>query len=294
MQLSPMCPRRVADCYDHMLRPLRSISVVSILSRLLEKIAHDQLFSHMKDCGLLSDNQFAFHELHNTQTSIMNITETWFRNINEQKTNLSVFLDLKKAFDTVDHDVLLSKLSAYGVTDLAHGWFTSYLAGREQYCYVEGKSSNKRLVQCGIPQGSCLGPLLFIIYMNDFEKCLKKSKPNMYADDTSISYASNEINELFNEIKGELDLVSSWMRQNKLSLNAEKSEFMLIGHPKQLNKAKDFPDLEVQDQKLCRAQKTIAQFFESWRYKFTLQKRGCLYEEELPTHHSLAIRIKNL
>ena len=98
----------------------------------------------------------------------MNITETWFRNINEQKTNLSVFLDLKKAFDTVDHDVLLSKLSAYGVTDLAHGWFTSYLAGREQYCYVEGKSSNKRLVQCGIPQGSCLGPLLFIIYMNDF------------------------------------------------------------------------------------------------------------------------------
>ena len=150
----------------------------------------------------------------------------------------------------------MSKLSAYGVTDLAHGWFTSYLAGREQYCYVEGISSNKRLVQCGIPQGSCLGPLLFIIYMNDFEKCLKKSKPNMYADDTSISYASNEINELFNEIKGELDLVSSWMRQNKLSLNAEKSEFMLIGHPKQLNKAKDFPDLEVEDQKLCRAQKT--------------------------------------
>ena len=87
--------------------------------------------------------------------------------------NLSVLLDLKKAFDTVDHDVLLSKLSAYGVTDLAHGWFTSYLAGREQYFYVEGKSSNKRLVQCGIPQGSCLGPLLFIIYMNDFEKCLK-------------------------------------------------------------------------------------------------------------------------
>ena len=91
--------------------------------------------------------------------------------------------------------------------------------------------------------------------MNDFEKSLKKSKPNMYADDTSISYASNEINELFNEIKGELDLVSSWMRQNKLSLNAEKSEFMLIGHPKQLNKAKDFPDLEVDDQKICRAQK---------------------------------------
>ena len=260
----------------------RPISVVSILSRLLEKMAHDQLFSHMKDCGLLSDNQFAFRKLHNTQTSIMNITETWFRNINEQKTNLSVFLDLKKAFDTVDHDVLLSKLSAYGVTDLAHGWFTSYLAGREQYCYVEGKSSNKRLVQCGIPQGSCLGPLLFIIYMNDFEKCLKKSKPNMYADDTSISYASNEINELFNEIKGELDLVSSWMRQNKLSLNAEKSEFMLIGHPKQLNKAKDFPDLEVEDQKLCRAQKT--------KYLGVIIDESMNWEEQLKT---IKRKIKN-
>ena len=180
----------------------RPISVVSILSRLLEKVAHDQLFSHMKDCDLLSDNQFAFRKLHNTQTSILNMTETWSNNINEQKTNLSVFLDLKKAFDTVDHDVLLSKLSAYGVTDLAHGWFTSYLTGREQYCYIEGKSSNKRLVQCGIPQGSCLGSLLFIIYMNDFEKCLEKSRPKMYANDTSISYASMEINELLNDIKG--------------------------------------------------------------------------------------------
>ena len=164
------------------------------------------------------DNQFAFRKLHNTQTSIMNITETWFRNINEQKTNLSV---------------------------------------------------------CGIPQGSCLGPLLFIIYMNDFEKCLKKSKPNMYVDDTSISYASNEINELFNEIKGELDLVSSWMRQNKLSLNAEKSEFMLIGHPKQLNKAKDFPDLEVEDQKLCRAQKT--------KYLGVIIDESMNWEEQLKT-----------
>ena len=184
----------------------------------------------MKDCGLLSDNQFTLRKLHNTQTSIMNITETWFRNINEQKTNLSVFLDLKKAFDTVDHDVLL---------------------------------------------GSCLGPLLFIIYMNDFEKYLKKSKPNMYADDTSISYASMEINELFNEIKGELDLLSSWMRQNKLSLNAEKSEFMLIGHPKQLNKAKDFPDLEVEDQKLCRAQKT--------KYLGVIIDESMNWEEQLKT-----------
>ena len=105
---------------------------------------------------------------------------------------------------------------------------------------------------------------------------------NMYADDTSISYASNEINELFNEIKGELDLVSSWMRQNKLSLNAEKSEFMLIGHPKQLNKAKDFPDLEVEDQKLCRAQKT--------KYLGVIIDESMNWEEQLKT---IKRKIKN-
>ena len=181
----------------------------------------------------------------------------------------------KKAFDTVDHDILSSKLSAYGVTDLAHSWFTSYLAGREQHCYVEGKSSNNRLVQCGIPQGSCLGPILFIIYMNDFEKCLEKSKPNMYTDDTSISYASMDMNELFNDIMDELDLVSTWVRQNKLSLNAEKSEFMLIGHPKQPNRAKDFPDFEVEDQKLCRVQKT--------KYLGVIIEESMNWEEQLKT-----------
>ena len=164
-------------------------------------MVHDQLFSHMRDCGLLSDNQFAFRKLHNTQTS-RDLVQEHQRAKNEFK---RIFKS-KKAFETVGHAVLLSKLSAYGVTDLAHGWLTSYLAGREQYCYVEGKSSNKRLMQCGIPQGSCLGPSLFIIYMNYYEKCLKKSKPNMYADDTSISYASMEINELFDGIKANLIL----------------------------------------------------------------------------------------
>ena len=235
----------------------RPISVVSILSRLLEKVAHDQLFSHIKNCGLLADNQFAFRKLHNTQISILNI----FRS--------------KKAFDTVDHDILLSKLSDYGVTYIAHSWFTSYLARREQYCYVEGKSSNNRLVQCEIPQGSCLGPLLFIIYMNDFEKCLEKSKPNMYVDDTSISYASMDMNEHVNDIKDEIDHVSSWMRQKKLSLIAEKSEFMLIGHPKQLNRAKNFPDLQVEDKKFCRVKKT--------KYLGVILDESMNWEEQLKT-----------
>ena len=96
--------------------------------------------------------------------------------------------------------------------------------------------------------------------MNDFEKFLEISEPNMYTDDPSISYASIDMNKLFNDINDELDLVSSWIRQSKLSLYNEKSEFTLIGHPKQLNRAKDFPDFEVEDQKLCRVQNKVSRF----------------------------------
>ena len=117
--------------------------------------------------------------------------------------------------------------------------------------------------------------LFFSSFIRKILKKFERSKPNMYADHTSISYASMEINELFNEIKGELDLVSSWMRQNKLSLNAEKSESMLIGHPKQWNKAKDFPDLEEEDQKLCRAQKT--------KYLGVIIDESMNWEEQLKT-----------
>ena len=114
---------------------------------------------------------------------MLNITETWYRNIDERKLNVR-FLDLKKAFDTVDHDILLSKLSAFGICGETHCWFKTYLKNRKQFCNVEGQKSSTNRIDGGIPQGSCLGPLLFIIYMNDFERCLQGAVPNMYADDT--------------------------------------------------------------------------------------------------------------
>ena len=136
----------------------RPISVLSALSRLLEKLAHDQLYDFCRTNDSFSKNQFAFRKLHSTTTSMLNITETWYKNIDERKLNVSVFLDLKKAFDTVDHDILLSKLSALGVIEKSHCWFTSYLRNREQFCRVDGQKSSTKSVNCGIPQGSCLGP----------------------------------------------------------------------------------------------------------------------------------------
>ena len=161
---------------------------------------HDQVISFMKVNGLFTKNQHAFQELHSTLTSLINVTDSWFSNVNRHEVNASVFLDLKKAFDTVDHDILLAKLSAYGVDGVPYHWFHSYLTDRQQYCHINGHRSSQKHAQCGIPQGSCLGPLLFILYVNDFERCLENCTPNMYADDTSVTCFAENMEELYNDL----------------------------------------------------------------------------------------------
>ena len=127
----------------------------------------------------------------------------------------------------------------------------------EQFCYFDGSTSSKSSIECGIPQGSCLGPLLFIVYSNDFENCLKSTIPNMYADDTCVNIASENQNELLTDLKNELENVSNWMRINKLSVNASKSEYMVIGHWRQLNKiGNDLPDLVLNNEVIKRVDKT--------------------------------------
>ena len=158
----------------------RPISVLSVLSKLFEKIVHDQVSSFMKDHGLFSHCQHGFRQLHSTDTSLLNVTELWLFDIDRKKVNMSVLLDLKKACDTEDHDLLLAELSVYGIVGGPHQWFSSYLTRREQYCEIGGQKSSRKVVKHGIPQGLCLGPLLFILYVNDFAQCLVKSSPNMY------------------------------------------------------------------------------------------------------------------
>ena len=108
----------------------------------------------------------------------------------------NIFIDLKKAFDTVDHDILLAKLRIYGIENLELTWFTSYLTNRKQFCKVNGVCSKTKDIRCGVPQGSCLGPLLFLIYINGLPFSLKKAKVTMYADDTSISYSSSSLEDV--------------------------------------------------------------------------------------------------
>ena len=126
----------------------------------------------------------------------------------------NIFIDLKKAFDTVDHDIILAKLRKYGVENLELTWFTSYLTNRKQFCKVNGVCSNTEDIRCGVPQGSCLGPLLFLIYINDLPFSLKKAKVTMYADDTSISYSSSRLEDVNQTLNSEPSHLKKWLRIN--------------------------------------------------------------------------------
>ena len=124
---------------------------------------------------------------------------------------------------TVDHQIMVKKLNAIGVRGIAGDWFASYLSNRKQYCSLGDQKSSESFVTCGIPQGSCLGPLLFIIYLNDFEDCLVHSKAGMYADDTHVTLTSDSLAELFESAREEMMNISEWMRINKLSINPQKN-----------------------------------------------------------------------
>ena len=146
-----------------------------------------------------------------------------------------VFLDLKKAFDTVDHDILLSKMNLYGIQATALDWFKSYLTNRTQRCLVNGSLSRICFLQCRVPQETILCPLSFLIYINDLPNCLTSCQPRMYADDTHITYADVDVNSIQLNLNHKLDNLKEWLISNTLTLNTAKTEFMLIGSRQKLS-----------------------------------------------------------
>jgi hypothetical protein len=149
--------------------------------------------------------------MHSTLTALIEATNSWCVNIDNGLVNGVVFIDLKKAFDTIDHDIMLLKLENYGVERNSQTWFISYLTDRTQKCLVNGQLSNSVPITCGVPQRSKLGPPLFLVYINDLPNCLNHTTARMYADDTSVRYASNSVEELENIMNSDLN---SWLTTN--------------------------------------------------------------------------------
>ena len=146
----------------------------------------------------------------------------------------TVFLDIKKAFDTIDHRILMNKLSEYGACDDPLKFFKSYISERVQRCSVNGYTSTLRHIKQGVPQGPILGPLLFIIYMNDLINVVKNGKICIYADDTNLSAKVNEVSDISDQLIPEFTNILNWLKENRLSLSFIKTKFMLIGSVKKI------------------------------------------------------------
>lgn len=159
---------------------------------------------------------------------MLETNNNWCVNVDKGLLNGVIFIDIKKAFDTIDHEIILQKLAKYGVDQDALKWLKSYLANRLQRCNVNNHLSSTSSLNCEVPQGSIIGPLLFLIYINDLPNCLSLGSPRMYADDTNVTFAASDMLGLETQINTELKSINLWLKPNKLSLNVAKTEFMVI------------------------------------------------------------------
>ena len=235
----------------------RPISVIPVVSKVFEKNVYDQLYQYLNDNQLLSSCQSGFRSLHSTLTALLEVTNSWSVNIDNGFLNGVVFIDLKKAFGTIDHEIILRKLSYFGADQATATWFQSYLSNRTQRCNVNaGNLSTASTVTCGVPQGSILGQLLFLKYINDLPNCLRVAAPRMFADDTSITLSAKTVADLKLAVTSKINNLTCWLRANKLSLNVAKTELMIIGSRQRLNAQCEEINISIDDRTIRRVDHT--------------------------------------
>ena len=190
-------------------------------------------------------HQSGFRSKHSSETSLLNTTNQLCLNIDRSQYNIVVFIDLHKAIDTVNSDILLCKLYHYGIKNTEMKWFKSYLSNRRQCCSIPGHDSKFSCVTTGILQGSSLSPLLFLVYVNDLPNAVRDSLTGMYANDTSLYSTGPSISAMEETMYRDLLKLFFWLLANKLSTNTVKIKFMVIAPPYNMSKLADKPEIKV-------------------------------------------------
>ena len=215
----------------------RPISLLNVLSKLQEKFAYQQMSHYLSEHKILVINRHVYRDNHSTETALIHLTDQCLENMEQGLLTGAVMLDFSAAFDLVDHNLLLAKLKCYNFSDRAVGWICSYLSGRTSTVYINGSYSNLIEMECGVPQGSCLGPLLFSLFINDLPFALKTAEITLYADDSTPFEAAETANIVSVNLQNDLFNVEIWASKNRLVLNAEKTKSILIGSRKKIKAA---------------------------------------------------------
>lgn len=210
----------------------RPVSILPCISKVYEKVVYNRLTSYIDKNNILNQNQYGFRSNRSTSMAILDFVEKVSTSLDNGFTTTGIFLDLSKAFDTINHEILLKKLNFYGIRGKPLKWIENYLQDRKQFVDFNGTHSEMFDITCGVPQGSILGPLLFLIYINDVCNTSKIVHFTLFADDTNILYTSKDLNNYNSKLNEELKKLSLWFKTNKLSVNIKKTNYMIFRNSK--------------------------------------------------------------
>lgn len=210
----------------------RPISILPCFSKVMEKVVYKRIICHINNNSILYKHQYGFRKNHSTYMAVLHLIDNIISTLDSNIFVCSIFLDLSKAFDTVNHNILLAKLQKYGFHGIVFKWLQNYITKRSQFVSINGCHSNKMDIHCGVPQGSILGPLLFLIYVNDLCTVSHALFPIMFADDTTLVTSHSNPNALMKQANEGLSAYNEWFKRNKLALNINKSNFMIFSGKK--------------------------------------------------------------
>ena len=222
----------------------RPVSVLPVFSKVIERQMYNRLLKYINDNNLLYRYQFGFQKGISTHMALIVLIDKISEALEKGDCVVGIFLDFSKAFDTVDHTILLQKLNFYGLKGTILSWFENYLSNRKQYVTYNSIKSTTEKINCGVPQGSILGPLLFLIYINDLSTVSKACMSILFADDTNMFFTGRDLQTMTKVINEELINVQEWLHCNKLSLNVLKTHYIIFTSR---NKCANDVDIRIQN-----------------------------------------------